>query len=65
MVYKKRDKKEEQEVQNTLPLKSEGKKWPKTVSCFMNVNSIATVNWFQEFDKSGIIFQFCHAFAIA
>ena len=37
-------KKEEQEVQNILPLKSGGKVAPQNVSCFMNISSIATVN---------------------
>ena len=32
MVYKNRVKKEEQEVQNTLPLKSEGKSGPRLLA---------------------------------
>ena len=34
----------------------------------MNMNSIATVNWFQKFDKTGTIFHIfhlSHSFAIA
>ena len=59
MVYKKQEKKEK--VQNTLTLKPGGEK----VSSFKSMNSTANRKLFQKFDKRGIIFYLCYAFAIA